>query len=80
MPLLRYLNDDLCEMVCTLQIGAAQILKAPLAYKYVIFSPVMASEDDCYEYLHSLNEKVPSNPNLNRCLWIVEAHGGNGIK
>lgn len=65
-------------MVCTLQIDAAQILTVPLAYKYVIFSPVMASEDDCYEYLHFLNEKFASNPNLNRCLWINEAHGGIG--
>ena len=39
------------EMTCTLDIDA-EILKHPVAYKYIVYSPKMEKEDDCYEYLH----------------------------
>jgi len=57
-------------MTCTLQIDAV-VLQHPIPYKYVIYSPKMEHEDDCYEYLHGYK----SNPN--RCLEINQpAHGG----
>ena len=74
----RELEDDLSEMICTLIIDA-DILKSPLAYKYVIFSPKMTKEHECFEFLHSFAGRY-EDPN--RCLWISEidypkAYGGN---
>ena len=61
-------------MVCTLQIDA-EILRCPIPYKYVIHSPVMKNQDDCYERLH----EYYWDPN--RCLQIAQgkyqqAYGG----
>ena len=63
----RSQEDGLCEMTCSLKIKADLLKK--LEYKYVIFSPKMHVEDDCYEFLHSFVEYS----NLNRCLSISEA-------
>ena len=52
-------------MTCTLNIDA-EILKHPVAYKYVVYSPKKENEDDCYEYLHGYG----GNPN--RCLKIPQ--------
>ena len=51
-------------MVCTLQIDAA-ILKYPIPYKYVIHSPKMEHQDDCYEYLQGYSWDP------NRCLQVA---------
>ena len=61
-------------MVCTLQIDA-EILRYSIPYKYVIHSPVMENQDDCYEHLHGYRW------NPNRCLQIAkgkyqQAYGG----
>ena len=50
------------EMVCALKIDA-DVLKHPLGYKYVIFSPKMTKDDECYEKLHYFQYDDP-----NRCL------------
>ena len=73
----RALGDDWnswYEMTCTLSINA-DLLEIPVPYKYVVYSPKMEKEDDCYEYLHGYG----GNPN--RCLRISEnkfskAYGG----
>ena len=65
----RSQEDGLCEMTCSLKIEADLLKK--LEYKYVIFSPKMHVEDDCYEFLHSFVENYNRNPN--RCLSISEA-------
>ena len=63
----RSLGDgNMCEMTCTLQIDA-NVLKKPLIYKYVIFSPKMVHKDDCYEFLHSFAGKG-SDPNRVLCI------------
>ena len=77
----RDLEDDLSEMICTLIIDA-DILKSPLAYKYVIFSPKMTKEHQCFEFLHSFAGRSYPHENPNRCLRIsvsdrFEAYGGN---
>ena len=72
MLFFRCLEDDLYEMICTLQIDA-HLLQTPLAYKYVIFSPAMVEQDDCYEYLHFIANHCPD---ANRCIWVPEYCGG----
>jgi len=52
-------------MTCTLSIDA-DILKHPVAYKYIVCSPKMEKEDDCYEFLHGYGGI------LNRCLRIPQ--------
>ena len=69
-----------CEMVCTLNIDA-ELLKRPLGYKYVVFSPKMTKHDDCYEKLHPFTLYSTDDPD--RCLWIPpqihhRVYGGNG--
>ena len=73
----RALDGGWYEMTCTLNIDA-DILKDPVAYKYVVYSPKMENEDDCYEYLHGYGGIV------NRCLKIppskfAKAYGGKLI-
>lgn len=58
----RNLEDDMHEMVCSLRIDA-DVLKHPLEYKYVIFSPKMTEDNECYEKLHYFQYDDP-----NRCL------------
>lgn len=75
----RSQDDGFCEMTCTLSIEA-ELLKGPVPYKYVIFSPKMIGEDDCYEFLHSFAGYIDPDPN--RCLYIdrnkfAQARGGN---
>ena len=65
-------------MKCTLTIDH-EVLKSPLGYKYVIYSPKVTKCDECYEKLHSLVEWKSDDPN--RCLWIPpqeidHAYGG----
>lgn len=71
----RNLEDDVCEMKCTLAIDH-EVLKAPLGYKYVIYSPKVTKCDDCYEKLHSLVDKRSDDPN--RCLWITPQERDSG--
>ena len=64
-------------MVCTLVIDAG-LLKNPLVYKYVVFSPQVTAPDECYEKLHSF---ARWNYDPNRCLWLSteaynKAYGG----
>ena len=72
-------NDDgFSEMVCTLVIDA-DILKTPMAYKYVVYSPKVTADDEYYEKLHSFVRSNNDDPN--RCLWISpqeyeSAYGG----
>lgn len=64
-------------MTCTLKLQA-ELLKEPLAYKYVIFSPKMIGRDDCFEFLHSFAGIWARN--FNRCLSIDQEKifvGGN---
>ena len=56
-------------MTCTLNIDA-NILKSPKGYKYVVYSPKMVQEDDCFEYLHTYSGYYTD---LNRCLRINNA-------
>ena len=57
-------------MTCTLNI-AREILGRPWGYKYVVYSPKMTKEDDCYEYLHSF---AGYGCDPNRCLLIKQAY------
>jgi hypothetical protein len=61
----RSLGDGLCEMVCTLTIDA-ELLKDPLEYKYVVYSPKVTKIDECYEKLHPFSTWSDGDPN--RCL------------
>ena len=77
LSLCRAIGDGWYEMTCTLSIDA-EILKHPVAYKYVVYSPKMENKDDCYEYLHGYG----GNPN--RCLRIPKSklsktYGGNCV-
>lgn len=65
----RHHHEDYHEMTCTLHIQE-ELLRNPLEYKYVIFSPRMTGKDDCYEFLHSFAGYL--NRNYNRCLSIEE--------
>ena len=67
----RSKEDGSCEMICGLNI-ARDLLKAPIEYKYVIFSPKMKTEQDCYEFLHSFSKMLQ---NSNRCISITGAQG-----
>ena len=53
-------------MTCTLTIDTT-ILKSPLPYKYVVYSPRMTKEDDCFEHLYYY---ASGDRNLKRCLRI----------
>ena len=59
-------------MTCTLNI-ATNLLSEPRGYKYVVYSPKMVQEDDCYEFLHSFVGKSDHHQNPNRCLMINPA-------
>ena len=49
----RQFNEDV-EMVCTLKISTdTQTMNYPWRYKYVIYSPKMSIDNDCWEYVHS---------------------------
>ena len=52
-------------MECTLAIDA-ELLKSPLRYKYVIYSPKATKEDDHFEKLHPCVTFWKNDPN--RCL------------
>ena len=47
----RYLDAATFEMTCTLTIEATH-LHVPLGYKYVVYSPRMREEEDCFESLY----------------------------
>lgn len=53
-------------MTCTLSI-AAYLTTKPWKYKYVIYSPKMTQEADCFEYLHYFRH---TTQDPNRCLMI----------
>ena len=65
-------------MTCTLKI-AMDILTTPVGYKYVVYSPKMTHENDCFEYLHSFAGKTRSHGNPNRCLIINPANRRDGM-
>ena len=66
-------------MTCTFENFDVEILKHPLAYKYVVHSPKAKKDEDCYECLHAHDSKWPTKE-YNRCLKIPPekwpAHGG----
>lgn len=50
-------------MVCTLVIDG-ELLRNPLCYKYVIYSPKVTKENEYYEKLHPfINPWYPDDPN-----------------
>ena len=56
----RELEGGYYEMNCNLKISA-EILKRPIPYKYVIYSPkTKQNRDDCYEYLHEHHSMDPN--------------------
>ena len=58
-------------MTCTLNI-AREALDRSRGYKYVVYSPKMTNQDDCYEYLHSFAGYL-SYSDPNRCLMVNKA-------
>ena len=60
----------MCEMTCTLAMETV-VLKDPLPYKYVVFSPKVVKNhaNYAYEYLYGHSK---NNGHNNRCL-VVEA-------
>ena len=62
-------GDGISEMACTFENFDVELLKHPLAYKYVVHSPKAKKDDDCYEYLHAHASTWP-NREYNRCLKI----------
>ena len=64
-------EDGNCEMECTLFINA-ELLKSPLGYKYVIYSPKATDEDDLFEKLHPF---IVWRDDPNRCLMPSEIRG-----
>ena len=67
----RKLVEGVVEMTCTLNFNA-NLITVIRGYKYVIYSPKMIYEDDCYEYLHTFAGTL-YNTNPNRCLKIDQA-------
>ena len=59
-------------MTCTLVIDA-EALKIPLGYKYVVYSPKMVKENDCFEFLHAYRGRDHRHSNPDRCLRIEPA-------
>lgn len=59
-------------MTCRLVIDA-DLLKGPFGYKYVVYSPKMVDENDCFEYLHSYIGRDYHHRNPDRCLRINPA-------
>ena len=71
VPLLQFFRkfeEGVFEMTCTLNIDA-NLLKYPLGYKYVLYSPRVLQENDCFEYLHSFAGQW-HHQDPNRCLRI----------
>lgn len=64
-------------MTCTLTIDA-DFLKVPRAYKYVVYSPKMVEQDDCFEYLHSFAGRTHEYRDPNRCLKINPSYNTYG--
>ena len=56
-------------MTCTLMIDV-NLLNCAKGYKYVVYSPKMVQEDDCFEYLHSFAGSSYYDENPNRSLMI----------
>lgn len=61
----RYLDEANFEMTCTLTIEATH-LHVPLGYKYVVYSPRMGEEEDCFESLYYTD----TEDNQMRCLKV----------
>ena len=70
--LCRILDEGVCEMRCTLNIDA-NVLRVSRGYKYVVYSPIMVVQNDCFEYLHSFAGRTSRYRNPNRCLKINRA-------
>ena len=64
--------EGVVEMTCTLNIDA-NLISDIRGYKYVVYSPKMMYEDDCYEYLHTFSGKYYYYTDPNRCLKIDRA-------
>ena len=78
MLVFRKLGEGVYEMTCTLKI-AIDLLSDPKGYKYVVFSPKMVHEYDCFEYLHTFIGKSNRHQNPNRCLIINPADRRDGM-
>lgn len=62
-------------MSCTFKTFDVEILKYPLPYKYVVFSPkTKRGDNNCYEYLHAHAVKplYGNEYDFNRCLHIPQ--------
>ena len=68
----REVDEGVFEMTCTLNM-AADLLNNSFGYKYVVYSPKMVKENDCFEFLHSFAGRAPRYCNPNRCLKIDPA-------
>ena len=60
-------GNGMVEMTCTFDTFDKQLLKHPIPYKYVVNSPKMKHDNDCYEYLHA---HAKGQTQYNRCLHI----------
>ena len=56
------------EMECTFENFDVELLKLPVPYKYVVYSPKAKKDDDRYEYLHA--HASAWHGDYNRCLFI----------
>ena len=65
----RYLDENTCEMTCTLNI-AETVVKVPLGYRYVVYSSRMTEEKDCFEYVHCYLGQDSQHNRVHRCLRI----------
>jgi hypothetical protein len=70
--LCRDYGDGVVEMSCTFETFDVEILKTPLPYKYVIYSPKVKKPEENYEYLHAHSSW--RSVDLNRCLVIPAEH------
>ena len=60
-------QQQVYEMTCELSIDASLLERQQaIPYKYVIYSPRMVEDNDCWEYLHG----VSGQGIVNRCLII----------
>jgi hypothetical protein len=75
----RDYGDGVVEMSCTFEKFDIEILKTPLPYKYVVYSPKVKKSEENYEYLHAHSSW--RSIDLNRCLVIPagDRHFPTGI-
>lgn len=69
--LFRKVEENVYEMVCSLNINKSLVTN-PRDYKYVVYSPKMECDDDCFEFLHTFAGRFYDR-NPNRCLRIEDS-------